>query len=215
MAGEGSPVIAVCVPSPDMVHMDFAVSLAAMLSFTAVHRITTLLINEKTSLIQRGRQNLVNRALRHKATHLLFLDSDMTFPRETALRLLRHNLDIIATAYSTRKEEGQTTTAMQQWGRRLAIRPGDGLVEADYVGFSGIMVRAEVFRRMEKPYFPVTYLETSSRAGDIWVGEDYGFCDKARELGYRILVDAELSYRIGHLGQKDYRLDQIDMSALE
>ena len=200
--------VAVCVPSGDMVHMDFAVSLARMLSDMTQRRIPSVLVNEKSAILPQGRQKLVNRALEFEATHLLFLDSDMTFPPETAARLLSHGRDIVGIAASTRLEGRQRVTAMVRWGERLALGPDDGLVEADYVGCAGMLVKADIFRRMDKPYFPARFIE--ERDGrDIWMGEDYGFCDKARELGFTVLVDAKLSYAFGHLGQKNFTLRQM------
>lgn len=200
--------VAVCVPSGDMVHMDFAVSLARMLADMTHRRIPSILVNEKAAILPQGRQKLVNRALANGATHLLFLDSDMTFPPETGARLLSHDRDIVGVAASTRLEGRQRVTAMKRWGEPLKLGPDDGLVAADYLGCGGLLVKAAVFRRMEKPYFPARFVE--ERDGrDVWLGEDYGFCDKARELGFDVLVDAKLSFAFGHLGQKSFTLGQI------
>jgi hypothetical protein len=38
------------------------------------------------------------------------------------------------------------------------------------------------------------------------VGEDYVFCDRARQAGFRIWRDAKLSLEIGHIGQQICRV---------
>jgi len=43
-------------------------------------------------------------------------------------------------------------------------------------------------------------------AGGEIVGEDYVFCDRAREAGFRIWCDAALSLEIAHLGQQVCRV---------
>jgi hypothetical protein len=58
-----------------------------------------------------------------------------------------------------------------------------------------------VFDKLSKPYFR---FETDAH-GAI-VGEDYVFCDRAREAGFRIWCDAVISREIGHIGQSVHRL---------
>ena len=80
------PSVAICFPSGDMVHADFAMSLAGMCAESG--RIHTTLINTKSSIVAEARNRGVELAREFGATHLLFLDSDMVFPRATLQRLL-------------------------------------------------------------------------------------------------------------------------------
>ncbi|WP_416897894.1 MAG: hypothetical protein ACMVY4_21005 [Minwuia sp.] len=201
--------IAICIPSGDMVHMDFTVSLSVMLARLGAQRIDCSLYNVKTTILSKGRQTLVNRALASGASHLLFLDSDMSFPPETALQLLGHRVDIAGVTYTTRRDGALMSSALKRWGERLAVGPDDGLVEADFIGFGGVLIRADVFRAIEKPWFPIAFRGEDPEKGDQWLGEDYGFCEKARAAGYRIHVDAGLSYRFGHAGQRTFRLHDL------
>ncbi|WP_417519130.1 hypothetical protein [Minwuia sp.] len=198
--------LAICVPSGDMVHMDFATSLGVMLARLAAQRVQSSLYNIRTTILSQGRQTLVNQALAADATHLLFLDSDMSFPPDTAMRLLSHNLDIVGIAAAMRRENSLLPSALKRWGERVSLTPDDGLVEVDYLGFGGILIRRAVFKAIDKPWFPISFRETHPEKGDIWIGEDYGFCEKARAAGYRIHVDAGLSFRFGHMGQRRFRL---------
>lgn len=201
--------LAICVPSGEMVHMDFAVSLSAMLARLGVQRVRCSIYNAKTTILSKGRQTLVNQALSTGSTHILFLDSDMSFPADTAFRLLQHDLDIVGAAYPTRREERLMNSAQKRWGERLKAGPDDGVVEVDYIGFGVILFRAEVFRRIEKPWFPIEYRGVDPEKGEIWVGEDFGFCEKARAAGYRVHVDAGLSWQVGHAGQRTFRMQDI------
>jgi hypothetical protein len=58
-----------------------------------------------------------------------------------------------------------------------------------------------VFDKLAKPYFR---FEVDDK--EQIVGEDYVFCDRAREAGFRIWCDAALSREIGHIGQSIHRL---------
>jgi len=199
--------LAVCIPSGDMVHMDFAASLGVMLAQLAARQVPSVLINEKSAVLQRSRQTLVNRALSQEASHLLFLDSDMIFPPDTALRLLAHKVDIVGVAAAKRRPPF-TPSALTLQGEPLVFSPGDGLVEAGSIGLAGTLIRAEVFRQIGKPWFPVTWQGEDDSGADLWTGEDYGFCEKVRQAGLQISVDAQLSYQFGHLGQRRFALDR-------
>ena len=201
--------IAICIPSGDMVHTDFAISLGVMLARLGVQRIPCALYNMKTTILSKGRQSLVNQALASGHSHVLFLDSDMTFPADTAVRLLAHDLDIVGVAAATRRDGALMSSAQKRWGERLDIAANDGLVEVDYLGFGGVLIRTDVFRKIAKPWFPIEFRGPDSEGRDTWTGEDYGFCGKARAAGFRVHVDTALSFEFGHLGQKAFRLQDI------
>ena len=87
------------VPSRDMVHTDFAMSLVYVFH-TAGCRVS--MVNSKSSVLPVQRNEIVREAIRLKATHLLFVDSDMRLPLDTAARLLAHGKDVVGAAYVRR-----------------------------------------------------------------------------------------------------------------
>src|SRR3990167_9013525 len=50
-----------------------------------------------------NRTYLVNAALKTDATHILFIDCDMTFPHDIIQTLLAHNKEIVGVEYNKRK----------------------------------------------------------------------------------------------------------------
>ena len=94
------PKVAICFPSMDMVHADFALALAGLCNSTAP--IETPLINNKSSIVAIARNDGVRKAQEFGADYILFLDSDMIFPRTTLHRLLLHRKDIVGATYSKR-----------------------------------------------------------------------------------------------------------------
>jgi ABC-type polar amino acid transport system ATPase subunit len=78
------------------------------------------------TLIADQREKLAMMALKHKADYMLFLDSDMRFPKNIANRLITHDKDIVACNYSTRrlpaKPVAWTNFSMQEF-----ITTGQGL----------------------------------------------------------------------------------------
>ena len=65
-----------------------------------------------------------------------------------------------------------------------------------------MMVKREVFEKVEQPWFAIPY----STTGGHYIGEDVFFCRKAREAGYEILVDHALSQEVKHIGTFEYSL---------
>jgi hypothetical protein len=129
---------------------------------------------------------------------LLFLDSDMVFPPTALLRLILHQKDIVGATYTKR------VAPFDVLGSKLAEQPavlsGD-LLEMHRIPTGCLLINMQVFDKLAKPYFR---FDTDDK-GHI-VGEDYVFCDRAREVGFRIWCDAVLSREIGHIGQSIHRL---------
>ena len=94
------PKVAICFPSTDMVHADFALALAGLCNASAP--VETPIVNNKSSIVAIARNNGVERAQELGADFVLFLDSDMVFPRTTLHRLLLTGKDIVGATYAKR-----------------------------------------------------------------------------------------------------------------
>ena len=190
------PRVAIAVPSGDMVHADFAMAYAQLCMTSA--GLPLQLVTVKSSIVAQARNNGVEHAKDFKADFIFFLDSDMVFPPTTLLHLLLHRKDIVGATYTKR------VAPFDILGTKLAKQPavlsGD-LLEMHRIPTGCLLINMRVFDKLSKPYFR---FETDAN-GDI-VGEDYVFCDRAREAGFRIWCDAALSREIGHIGQSVYRL---------
>ena len=148
------------------------------------------------SMLPDVRMRCVAEALKWGATHLLFLDDDMLLPWDTINVLLRHNLPIVAANYPRREPEARPT-AQRLDGTPLFTEPGDaGLVEVAHAGTGCMLIDMRVFDALDLPYFAFTIAEN----GVGTVGEDVYFCRKAREAGFKIYVDQQLSNGVSHIG---------------
>jgi len=96
--------VSVCVPCRDVVDSGFAFDLArCVAAHTAATRDRVLLFQNQGTLIVNQRQELAQASLDAGATHILFIDADMRFPKDAIFRLLQRDEDIVAANYSTRK----------------------------------------------------------------------------------------------------------------
>jgi hypothetical protein len=199
--------VAVAVPSGDLVPMGFAFDLAQMVGATIAARpdIDIRLTNVQGTTIHASRKSLVEMAIKNDCTHILFIDSDMRFPRHSLSRLLHHNLPIVAANYVTRrsptlpvsfKDDSHTISS------RVYTEPGEtGLEEIAATGLGMCLIDLDVFRAMEQPWFSFAWNENH----DV-IGEDVWFFRKARELGLPVMLDHGLSQSIKHVGIHLYEM---------
>lgn len=206
--------IAICIPSRDQWDSRFGYRLARLMAFTGATLCADGLADLRLhmvngSLIDSSRCTLVKEALTEGATHLFWLDTDMTFPEDTIVRLLRHNKPIVTVNAPTRRFPIQPTAFKRidyEHGlhARLYTEEGStGLEEVEACGFSVAMMQAKIFESIPMPAFLTEYDKGTGR----WKGEDVYFCEQARAAGFPVLVDHDLSKLIGHVGVMEYRHD--------
>lgn len=195
--------IAVCVPARDEVDTMFALDLAKLVGF---HLKNTedeiLLFHSAGTLIANQRQELAAAALNADADYILYLDSDMRFPKDVIMRFLAHDAPVVAANYSTRKMPIHPVAFLNpQLTEYLYTRPeSDGLEECLAVGMGVFMVKASIFKELELPWFMIGYSPTTHR----FQGEDIYFCGKLRQAGYPVMIDHNVSQEVKHAGRFEF-----------
>lgn len=195
--------VAVCVPCRETVDAGFAFDLArCVAAHTAGTEDRVLLFQSQGTLIVNQRSELAAGALQAGATHVLFLDADMRFPKDTIRRLLAADKPIVAANYSTRKLPLQPVAfADDTTQTRVYTEPDSkGLRRVAAIGMGVMMVRAEVFQKMPKPWFHIHY----SAGSGVYTGEDIWFCRGAREAGFEVWLDHDLSQQVRHIGNFEF-----------
>lgn len=189
--------VAIGIPSKDSVKTDFAMSLCNLVEYTVRKepRMEIVLISEKTAIIEQGRHNIVAKARLLDADHLLFLDSDMTFPADTLLRLYRAGKAIIGCNAARRGDDlGDTAEDIQNPDAPISI--------CRTVGTGVMLISMAVFRELVPPYFQVRW----DAEHEVFISEDRVFCSHMGMLHYPIYCHNSLSREIGHIGSKTYKL---------
>lgn len=159
------------------------------------------LVRSGATIIAEGRNDLVKDALsRPDTTHVLWLDSDMRFRFPSIASMISRDLDIVACTYSKRRPP-YVMTAQARDGSR--IMPGEGIVEASHVGLGVTLVKTDVYRAMDEPYFATPWIAEDKR----FIGEDVFWCHKARAHGFTVWCDREASVGIGHVGTYTFEAD--------
>lgn len=157
--------------------------------------------------IAENRAYIVWQAINNKSDYVLFLDDDMVFPADTLDRLIACNKDIVGVnAYSRKLPLSTTITFLERDYVEVNGFPQKPpmpteLFECKEVGGGVLLVKMDVFNKIDKPWFAFTQNES----GHTTQGEDGWFCERARDKGISIWCDPTLP--IGHLGELNYSLE--------
>lgn len=211
------------------------------------------------ALIAQSRNDIAKLAIENKCSHLLFIDSDMTFDDDALIRLLRFDRDIISGMAVARCEPFNPVAKIKDkdgnWKVAEGLEEGRFRSDLDGVGCAFLLIKTKVFEDLKAPYFAfpplcqTMQLQAAQKAiescdsacnpiygdhcesgdpelqarlevegaldvyraemaligdgGDV-IGEDYYFCQKAKEAGFDICLDASLI--VGHIGEHVYTM---------
>jgi hypothetical protein len=194
--------LAIGAPTRDMVPASFAVDLAELYAFSKQYGdFEDVTINfVASSYIHVGAERFLAQAIRDwRATHVLWLETDMAFPKDAAIRLAKHKRPIVSTNPVMRHFPIRFTAIRN--GKRIATTSeSSGLEEVDACGLAVMLMRTDVVQNLEKPWFRHEWNE-----GEHDIGHDAVFCYRLKQLGHRIFIDHDLSKEIGHVGNYTYR----------
>ena len=183
--GIGLPVTWSMVPTP------------FFLSFLVMEKPESILLFQTNGQLDDLRNGIVRDAQANACTHLAMMDTDQVYPADTIPKLLRHNLPIVGALVNRRyppfdalmfRGKINNFTRVEDWEK-------DELVEVDATGTGCLLIRIDVFDKLKEPWFKFIPNPDSTIGGI--VGEDFYFCNKAREAGIPIYVDT--SVEVAHL----------------
>jgi hypothetical protein len=197
-------------PTRDIVSAAFAVDLAQLYAYTRERGPwgTNVLVGYvPATYIHVGREWFLESALKQGATHLFWLDSDMSVPRETAVLLALHERSVVACNYVVRQPSG-LFTAFRDGQRVPTTDTSTGLEAVDYVGMGAMLMRADAVKDLPRPWFRHLI---NDAGGDI--GEDVTFCRDLAAAGHTVYIDHDLSKAIGHIGLHTYTVPQVETVA--
>jgi hypothetical protein len=220
LQASGKKTIIVSIPTHAMIPYQFAVDLANMIGFTIaalgdqVNIITNVVAG---TYIHRAREQLLHDAYDIGCNYMLWLDSDMRFPKDALIRLLAHDEDLVGANYSTRSVPSRFVAIERIGldhegnGKLLGTYPDStGLQEAEAIGFGLVLMKMRVYEDLPKdtPLFWFGWIEKEG-AASTHMGEDVWFCRLVREAGYKVYVDHDLSKQVLHCGHLEYRLEHV------
>ncbi len=160
------------------------------------------------SLVTRARNEMAKSFLDSDWSHLFWLDADIKFEPDDVAKIWNLDADI-AVAFYAMKLPNKPLSAWRG-GKLVNLEEcPKGPFEVDYAGTGFMCIKRGVFEKLadstdvyEGPLgLTHAYFQTPIHSG-VFESEDYFFCRKAREAGFKIIGDP--SIRLGHIGQYEY-----------
>lgn len=155
----------------------------------------------KSYSVDVGRNIIAKYAQENGFDYIMWVDSDMILPKNTLVRLLSHDKDIVAGVYSYKVLGNKEVVAkrFQDETREeydnltiKEIKESSGLIEVDGFGFGCVLTKVSVFKEIPYPWFIYTQE----------MGEDIFFCRKAQNEEYKLWLDTDVI--CGHVGQVNF-----------
>lgn len=163
-----------------------------------------------------ARNNIVMKAFELNADYVMMVDNDVTPPRDALLNLLSHDVDVCSGFYAHRGRDnvysGRTCVCRMlqpngvpyynyplesEWTAdelREKREAGEYLIQIHGGGMGCILVKVDVFRRIEYPWFDWVNYKNSSYS---MLSEDLYFCEKLKADFTPMYVDTRVP--CGHL----------------
>jgi hypothetical protein len=203
--------ILVAVPSHDSLPALFAYDLGQLMAYTAANmppNVSVALTFVTGTLIHTARNDIARMAVEKEADLILWLDSDMRFPKDLLARLMLHKKDMVGINYAQRRvPPGFVAIKTIRPPTRLVTGPDStGLEEVEAVGFGAVLMRGTMLRKVaEAATEPLFWFGLNEHGG--MIGEDVHFCMQASREGFKIFVDHDLSKECAHIGEFEYKVD--------
>lgn len=188
----------IAVPSMDTVPALFCQSLA-LLQRAGDTRIGF----EIGSLVYNARNNLARQAVKEEADYVLWLDSDMVFGPDLLQRMLKvvqeNKIDFL-TAVCFRRKPPYTPCLFDRLEKvsngasyTALLSVPEGRFKVGGCGFAGVLMSIDVIMDVAAKFGGRMFDPIEG------MGEDVSFCWKARQCGYDIWADSDIT--LGHVGQ--------------
>lgn len=191
--------IMIAIPCMDQVPAPFALSLAMIRKpeedeFACATRMGSLIYN--------SRNDLARQAIAAGFDWVFWLDSDMVFGQDILIKMMdvarKNNLDFLSGLYF-RRTQPFTPVAFDhlevnengdcEWSDFEELP--QSLFEVGGCGFGCVLIKTDVLAAVHEKYvdmfMPIAHM-----------GEDLSFCWRARQLGYKIFMDPNIT--LGHVG---------------
>lgn len=209
--------LALCIPSTGSWKANFGMAITQMcvyigsVPFEDYGERTAIVLDKRTSLLSRSRQECLEDALLQNCTHALFVDTDQSFPHDTVHQLLRWKKPVVAAnialksipSYPTARVRGATPFGVpvdSHWPKR-------GIEQVWRVGAGLVLIEMAVVKDLPKPWFEVRYDAQTQQ----YIGEDWHFFGLLEKAGIPLYIDHDLSRQVGHIGDFTYTHANIPM----
>lgn len=144
--------------------------------------------------VDHARNEIVRVFMKSDCTHLFFVDADTIPPVDAIKKLLAMDTDIASGITHIYRDGGIVNNCFTDYStnadgsKMTAVVEDTGIVEIERCGGSCMLIKREVFEKIGEKWFQNIWNEAYTG----YISEDLSFCDKARELGFKLKCDTSL-----------------------
>ena len=170
------------------------------------------IFHEKGSILPALRHNIVKKALKANCSHVLFIDSDQTYPAQTAHMLASHGKLVVGCNIAVKSLPSKPTARSYnpEWvgGDVVYTTPKSiGLQKVWRLGFGIMLIHTDVFKQIPPPWFEILWDTTIAD----YRGEDWQFCRLLEAANIPIYIDHDISKEVGHVGHFNFKHDHVEV----
>lgn len=164
-----------------------------------------------SSVIPENRNQVVKMAQEWKATHLLWVDDDMSFSPEVVKAVLGAWLALkkemkadrprILGANCIKRLYPLQYMAVSFDDREVLSYASKGITQVKYTGNAFLLTEMEIYSKIEEPWFAFPWVQETKSTGT----EDVFFMQRALEAGFGTFVIHELGEHIDHTGSWTFK----------
>ena len=121
---------------------------------------------------------------------ILWIDSDIAFNPDDAIKLIKSDKEIISGAYLL--ASGEVTAYKKMLGAGYTydeVKAMDEPIQIEGCGFGFLAVKSGVFESLTRPWFQPAMATTDDGFTFPIMGEDMSWCQRVRSEGYEIWFD--------------------------
>ena len=154
------------------------------------------------TLIANQRHELVKAAQEWGATHVMFIDSDITFKPSHVIEMINFDEPVVGGAYSKRLEPVIPTAwhSIDDWNTYVKLHEQtDSHIRVEAMALGFCLIKIQVFDNLELPWFILGFKDGH------YTGEDIEFFRNCKNNNIPVWLDVKVSFELGHLGLKEFK----------
>lgn len=190
-----------------LMHSEYVKSLVETIEFFAMQKLTVGFLSKQSSFVATARElTATNTSVHNYDTHqigsgeftydkIFWIDSDIEWKVSDFWKLYKSDLPIVSGLYTLDPAGTVAVHIPNQHGAPTRVNKVEFImhhdpVEVGGVGFGFLCVEWGVFETIPRPWFLIGRVQWSPESEmRVNVGEDYSWCGRAQQAGYKIYVD--------------------------
>jgi hypothetical protein len=204
----------VVIATPGKVmHSEYVQSLVETIEFFAAQKLTVGFLSKQSSFVATARElTATNTSVHNYDTSqigsgeftydkIFWIDSDIEWTTSDFWKLYSSDLDIVSGLYVLDPTGTVAVHVPNAHGAPTRVNKVEFLlhdepVEVGGVGFGFVCMKSGVFESIPRPWFLIGRVQWSPESAmRVNVGEDYSWCGRAQQSGFKIYIDPTVKVR--------------------